>query len=402
MNQFHMALYQQSGIFQNGAVEGIAVEFRRIQFETGKCRRSMFPVDEIHHIAERTHHAVAAGRNLLRFPVHDVIDIFSGLQALRLFQLAETIAEPAHDQPRFKSKGFILPDAWYGMTVYPDPAAGIRRSICRVEFVLPETAAEDSRLIGPDSSYADGSQLAVSAAHHNRSPFFQPGLRRALFADSGDHGTAFHHRGKDVIPQAAFSGNGGIPAAALQVEDAGGGAVARLDGFLSGKFSDEPVIEHADGGCFLIDPGHLVFDPEQARQRAQSIGLPAPQIDLLFQFWIHPDQFTYFIVASGIHVGTGPDLFSFPVVEDNSLPHAGGRYRRYLLRADPGLFQDAADTAAGQFPVRYPVKVHTARIAGIFPVLPFLLDASDLCSVRIKQDRTHTSGPGIHRHEKRF
>ena len=58
--------------------------------------------------------------------------------------------------------------------------------------------------------------------------------------------TAFQDAGEDVAAQAAPLGDGRIPVAALQIEQAGSGTVARLDSEHPGEFIDQPVVEHTD------------------------------------------------------------------------------------------------------------------------------------------------------------
>ena len=60
-----------------------------------------------------------------------------------------------------------------------------------VVFILPEAAAEDSRLIGIDHADADAAQLRIAAARDNRRALGKTGLLGTLRADLSDDRAAF-------------------------------------------------------------------------------------------------------------------------------------------------------------------------------------------------------------------
>ena len=396
--QLHMTFYQHGGIFQNCPVEGITVKFCRIKFKIGKGGCRMLPLDKIHNITESAHHAVAAGRNFFCFFIHNIVDVFTGTLADFLFHLAEAVTEPAHDQTRFKGQGFILPDTGNRMTVDPDAAAGICGTAVSIEFILPEASAKHCSLVWFCGTYADGAELAVTAAYDNRSAYCQSGVGCSLFIYFGYNGSAFHDRREDIIPQPAFLCDGSIPFSASQIKDTCSGSIAGLHCLHAGQLFDQPVVEHTYRCDFFINLGHLILYPEKTGQGTQSIGLSALQVDFFFQFRIHADQFSHFVITSGVHIGAGPDLLTVFIVQNDSFPHAGGGDSQDLFRLDTGLLKYTIGAGTGQFPVVYPVKIHTAGITGIFPVLPLPLFAAYLVSVGIKQNSPDTAGTGIDCH----
>ena len=285
------------------------------------------------------------------------------------------------------------------MAVDTDTALGVGLSAVGVELILPEAATEHGRLAGVAGAHADGAQLAVAAAHHHGGALGEAGLGSALGAYLAGNLAALQHGGEDVLPQAAATGDGGIPSAALQVHEAGGGAVAGLHSQHAGELIDQPVVEHANGGGLLVDFGHLVLDPQDTGDGVEGVALAGLGIELLLQLRIALDQLSHLIVAAGVHVGAGPDLLALLVIEEDALPHAGGGDGGYVGGSDAGLFQHAPDTAAGQLPVVFPVEIHAAGEAGILLVSPLLLHAADLVAVQIEQDSANAAGSGVNCHQ---
>ena len=399
LDQLHVTVGDQRGVFHDRAVEGVAVVLVRIKVEVHERRAGMAPGDVVHHVGEGTHHAVAAGRNVLRLFVHQVVRIAAGDLGQLLLRRAERIAVPAHDHARLERQRFVLPHARNAVAVHADAAMLVGLGLVGVVLILPEAAAEDGRLTRIHRADAHAAQLAVAAAGHDRGAHSQTGFRRALFGHGRHDGAALIRLGEDAGLQADGSGDGLVPVALFKVVNAGGTGVGRLGGEHARHLVDQPVIEHGDQRGLFVDFRHLVLDPEDARQRAQRIGLAGDVVDLLFELGIHADQLADLVVGAAVDVGAGPDLVAVLVVEDDAFAHTGGGDSGDVLGIHAGLLDDAADTIAGQLPVGRPVKVHAAGEAGILQMRPFLLNAAELLAFQAEKYRAYAAGAGVHGHE---
>ena len=182
----------------------------------------MLPVDEVHDITECTDHTIASCRNLFCFLIHQIIRIRSFCCSFLFFVLAETITEPSHHKTWFESQRFILPYTWYSVTVYTYPALRIGCTIGGIEFILPETSAEDSSLTRLCGANTDGTKLAVTATNDNWSTFFQTSICSTFGTYFCNDRSRLGYRREDISAQATFFGDARIPFSALQIEDACG------------------------------------------------------------------------------------------------------------------------------------------------------------------------------------
>ena len=110
------------------------------------------------------------------------------------------------------------------------------------------------------------------------------------------------------------------------------------------------------------------------------------------------DQFGYFVIGSGIYIGTGPDFIAVFVIENDPLAHTGSGNSADFSRIDPCFCDYIPDAASGQIPVMYPIEVHAAGISGILSVFPLLLGTSQLVSFQVKEDSADAAGSGVDRH----
>ena len=285
------------------------------------------------------------------------------------------------------------------MAVDAHPAVRIGLALEGVELVLPEAAAEHGRLAVVHHAHAYAAQLSVSAAGHHGSPLPQPRIGGSPGTDLAHHVAALDDRWENIVLQADLAHDLRVPRALLQIENAGGAAVAGLGLENARQLVNQPVVEHAHRPDLSVQVGPLVLDPQNAGQRAQRVGLAGLAVDFFFQLRVHPDQLSHLVVASGVHVGAGPDLPAGFVVKHNALAHTGGADRRDLAGIDLGLGNHAADALAGQLPVVNPVKIHAAGVARILAVGPFALYAAELSAVRPEHHRAHTAGSRVHCHQ---
>ena len=84
-----------------------------------------------------------------------------------------------------------------------------------------------------------------------------------------------------------------------------------------------PVVKHTDTVDFFINFRQLILYPEKPRKGVQRVGLAGFQIEFFFQARIGMDQFGYFVIGSGIYIGTGPDFIAVFVIENDPLAHTG-------------------------------------------------------------------------------
>ena len=253
-------------------------------------------MDVIHDVAEAAEHAVGARGDLLGVLVHDVINVAALGLGLFLLRLAEAVAEPAHDEARLEGERLVLPDARGGVAVHAHAALRVGGGVVGVELVLPEAAAKDAGLVGEAGTHADHAKLAVAAANDDGRALGKAGVSGALGVDVTGELAALLDGAEDVGAQAAALGDGRVPVAGLEAHDAGGRAVGGLDGQLAGELVDEPVVEHADAGGLLVDLGHLVLDPQQAREGAEGVGLAALAVELYLKLRVHGDEFAHLVV----------------------------------------------------------------------------------------------------------
>ena len=233
-----MSFYQKCSVLKDCTVEGVTVKLGRIQFEIGKGWSCMFPVNEVHDIAECTYHTVASSRNLFSFFVHQVVRICSFCGGFFFFVLTETIAEPSHNKTRFECKCFILPYTRYCVTVYTDTTLRICCSTGGIEFILPETSAKYSSLIWLGSTDTDGAKLAVTAANNNRSAFLQSGIGSTFCADFCNDGSWLSYRWENISAKTAFFSDTRIPLAALKIKDTSGRSITWFNCFNTSQFAD--------------------------------------------------------------------------------------------------------------------------------------------------------------------
>ena len=359
----------------------------------------MPPRDVVHHVAEGAHHAIAAGGHLGGLLVHELIGVGAQLPGTAHLLLAEGVAVPAHHQAGLEGQGLVLPQAGHGMAVDAHAAVRVGLAAVGVELVLPEAAAKDRGLSVVHHAHADAAQLRVAAAGHHGGAFLQARVRGALGVDLADHLAAFGHGREDIILQAHLAHDGGVPLTLLQIEDAGGAAVAGFGLEHAGKLVDQPVVEHADGFHARVELRQLVLDPQDTRQRAQGIGLSGFAVDFLLQLRVHADELAHLVVAAGVDVGAGPDLPARLVVEHNALAHAGGADGRDVGRIHARLGNGPADARAGQLPVVHPVKVHTAGIARVLAVGPLVLHAAHLRAILVEKHRAHAARARVNGHQ---
>ena len=358
----------------------------------------MLPVDEVHHITEAAHHAIASSRDLLGFTVHQVIRIVTDLLCFSLFLLTETIAEPAHHEARFKGERLVLPYAGYGMTVYTDASVWIGLSAVGIKLILPEAATEYRGFTRLACADTDGAELTVTTADDDRCSLCEPGFGSALCGDCTCNRSAFQNVREDVSAQMTLCGDVGIPCTCLQIQETGGRSVTRLDGKYAGQLVNQPVVKHADLCGLFVNLREIVLYPQNTRNRIECIALTGFLIQRKLEIRVHPNQLRDFICAAGVDIGAGPDLVSVLIVQEDTLTHAGGRNRRDVCRIDTGFAEDVPDTATGQVPVKGPVEVHASWKTRVFVMRPLMLRAADLIPLYIEENRTYASGSGIDRH----
>ncbi len=210
------------------------------------------------------------------------------------------------------------------MTVYAYPAVVVGFRNARIVLKLPEASAKDSALRGRYQSYADTAKLCVAAACHHGSTLGKAGNFRSFLRYVGNNGAAFVHLRENIGFQTAFLHDGAVPVSCGKVKNAGGGAVAGLDGHNAGQLQNQPVVEHAHICGFFVNFRHLVFYPENSGKRPQRIGLAGNLVNFPFQLGRLADQLHNFVIGAGVHIGAGPDFMEIPVIENDSLTHAGG------------------------------------------------------------------------------